>query len=221
MYNDAKIEAEIYKINENKILLRHEKWEWIDKNSNRLFPVWSLKLYQISYTSHFLHNNNQKRNHGHTQTADMIKRRIDDDTDDDELYFALNRKNVSSDEEDGDSYINNKYEKKNKKLGMIYQFANNDDDQFEDTPSLQNKNTYKKHVDYDDSVTTEEVFSCIKVLKKIKKSPQILNTPLFNPIHSYLKQLSEITNSSAFQIGRAQLLSRNSELWNKERLTIN
>ena len=39
LYNDAKIEAEIYTIKDDKILLRHEKWEWIPKNSNRLFPV--------------------------------------------------------------------------------------------------------------------------------------------------------------------------------------
>ena len=38
-YNETKVEAEIYTIKNDKILLRHEKWEWIDKNSKRLYPV--------------------------------------------------------------------------------------------------------------------------------------------------------------------------------------
>ena len=45
---------------------------------------------------------------------------------------------------------------------------------------------------WNEAVTTEEVFCCIKILKKIRSKPSILNTPLFNPIHCALKQLVDV-----------------------------
>eukprot|EP01083_Nonionella_stella_P122898 369974_1 len=156
LYDDQMVEAEVYKINKDKILVRHHKWEWIDKNSDRLFP-----------------------------TPDMIKNTgSDQDSDDDEdLYFTLNTETISSNDEENST---NKYEKKNERLQTLYRYANDAD--------------ISSEYPMDDNVTLDDVYSCIKVLKKIKRFPHILSTPLFNPIHHHLRQAVDISNASSSQL---------------------
>ena len=45
LLKDKRVNAEIYKINNSKILVRHSdsQWEWIDRKSPRLFPVLFLR----------------------------------------------------------------------------------------------------------------------------------------------------------------------------------
>ena len=39
LFQNQRINAEVYRITEQKILFRHSEWEWIDRKSPRLFPV--------------------------------------------------------------------------------------------------------------------------------------------------------------------------------------
>ncbi len=63
----------------------------------------------------------------------------------------------------------------------------------------------------DSLVTTEEVFSCIKILKKIRSKPSILNRPLFNPIHGLLAQLIDVAKASPNDL-RASTLSKTARI---------
>eukprot|EP01084_Bolivina_argentea_P003490 6563_1 len=50
------------------------------------------------------------------------------------------------------------------------------------------------------TVKVNDVIKCIKVLRKIKQNPQILNEPLFEPINKQLQQLNHISNLSPSEL---------------------